>query len=482
MSNFADRELDRYWQTVVNIISDGIMIVNTRGAIVSVNRAFEAITGFTREELIGRSCRIMRCDICKHMLEGDGEHWCALFEHGEVDTPRQCVIHRKDGTPVHALKNAALLHDDFGNVIGAVETITDISKIVERENEIEAYRQELLGRDGFRGIIGVSAPMQRVFALIENAARSEAPVIIHGESGTGKELVSRAIHEIGGRRDQPFVKINCASLTESILESELFGHVRGAFTGAIKDRVGRFEEANGGDLFLDEIGDLPLSTQTKLLRVLEEKMIERVGENRAIAADVRIISATNRDLAELVEAGRFREDFFFRINVVPIHLPPLRARREDIPLLAEAFFRNLRLKSGKPIEGISKVAMDRLLRHPWPGNVRELRSAFEYAFVTCQKGLIQPEHLPDALQPEASQPETLPPAAPGHLAAPTASPPAPSGMNPREIERQELIEALQQSGGNQSQAARLLGVSRVTVWNRMKRHGVVAERHVQTRS
>jgi len=212
------------------------------------------------------------------------------------------------------------------------------------------------------------------------------------------------------------------------------------------------------------------------LRVLEEKVIERVGDNRPIPADVRIISATNRDLAELVKVGAFREDFYFRINVVPIHLPPLHSRREDIPLLAEAFFRQLRLKSGKPIDGVSKAAMDLLMRYAWPGNVRELRSAFEYAFVTCQAGSIQPEHLPDTIQPGAPQPAVSTPAL--VLRPPVVRTTA--NLDLREIERQELIEALEQTGGNQTHAARLLGVSRVTIWNRMKRHGIRAERKVKT--
>ncbi len=476
MSIRTNKALNRYWHTVVDLISDGVMIVEPSGIIAAVNRAFSEITGFSQEDVVGRSCRVMRCNICRHMLEREGGVWCSLFTQSEDDSPRRCVIHKKDGTPVHALKNAALLRDDQGDVIGAVETITDITQLVEKDDQLEEYRQELRARDGYHGIIGASAPMQRVFALIENAAHSEAPVIIQGDSGTGKELVSRAIHDVGGRRDRPFVKINCASLTESLLESELFGHVRGAFTGAIRDRVGRFEEASGGDLFLDEIGDLPLSTQTKLLRVLEEKVIERVGDNRPIPADVRIISATNRDLAELVKVGAFREDFYFRINVVPIHLPPLHSRREDIPLLAEAFFRQLRLKSGKPIDGVSKAAMDLLMRYAWPGNVRELRSAFEYAFVTCQAGSIQPEHLPDTIQPGEPQPA-------GSTPTLVVRPPVirtAANLDLREIERQELIEALEQTGGNQTHAARLLGVSRVTVWNRMKRHGIRAERKVKT--
>lgn len=458
-------ELDRYWKTVVNAISDGIMIVNTSGAIVSVNRALEKITGYTREDLIGKPCKVMDCDACKEALETGGDHWCYLFMAGSMGQ-RKCRIRRKDGTYVHALKNAAILRDDEGNAIGAVGTISDLSEIIEKDTQLEAFRRELRSEDGFHGIIGASAPMQRVFNLIENAAYSDAPVIIYGESGTGKELVSKAVHDIGERRSQPFVKVNCASLSESLLESELFGHVRGAFTGAYKDRIGRFEKADGGDIFLDEIGDLPLSTQVKMLRVLEEKTIERVGSSTSIPTDVRIISATNRDLTKLVEQGKFREDFYFRINVIPIFLPPLRERVDDIPLLAESFFRKMRLKNGKDIDGISNEAMELLTTHEWPGNVRELKSAFEYAFVTCHDAMIRPQHFPTTIYKGKKQ---------------SVISNKRSTYNLKEIEKQELIEALEKAEGNQSKAADILGVSRVTVWNRMKRFGIHSRKKIVAR-
>jgi transcriptional regulator with PAS, ATPase and Fis domain len=330
---------------------------------------------------------------------------------------------------------------------------------------LEAFRRQLHSEDEFHGIVGSSAPMQRVFDMIENAAASDAPVIIYGESGPGKELVSRAIHEIGLRRTRPFVKVNCASLTESLLESELFGHVRGAYTGAYKDRVGRFELANKGDIFLDEIGDLPIPTQTKLLRVLEEKVVERVGSSTPIATDVRIISATNKDLMQLVEQGAYRQDFYFRINVIPIVLPPLRERVADIPLLAEKFFNKLRLKSGKTIAGISRETMEILVNHSWPGNVRELKGTFEYAFVTCHDEMIQPFHLPETiLRPKAAETAVKK-----------------TAFSLKEIEKQELLEVLARTGGNQSKAAEILGVSRVTIWNRMKRFGIDAKRTVEAR-
>ena len=456
------RELDLYWKTVVNTIRDGIMIVNTGGAIVSVNKAFEKITGYSREEIIGQTRRVLDCDGCGTPPGQGNQYWCDLFRNGSLGR-RRCRMKKKDGNYIHVLKNSALFRDSGGTVIGAVGTVADLTEIIERDNQLEAFRRQLRSEDGFYGIIGASAAMQQVFHLIENAAHSDAPVIICGESGTGKELASKAIHAIGGRGRGPFIKVNCASLTESLLESELFGHVRGAYTGAYKDRKGRFEKAAGGDIFLDEIGDLPLSTQVKLLRVLEEKTIERVGSSTPIVTDVRIISATNRDLTRLVEKGGFRKDLYFRINVIPLFLPPLRNRSEDIPLLAEHFFQKLKLKSGKDIRGVSKETMAVLMNHDWPGNVRELKSVFEYAFVICSSGMIRPHHLPETM----------------NKAKPAPKPAAKKSFDISEIKKRELIDALKQTRGNQSKAADILGVSRVTVWNRMKRYGINAKRKIE---
>jgi len=456
-----EHELDRYWRTVANTISDGIMVVDEQGIIIYVNEAFEAITGFSKDEMIGKDCSVLNCDICQEARDNRGCHWCALFQDGNMRR-RRCIFRHKDGRSIHALKNASVFHDDHGNVIGAVETVTDITDLIEKDNRIAEYQRELRSADKFQGIIGTSSHMQKVFDLITNASRSDAPVIIYGESGTGKELVARAIHRLSERFRGPYVKVNCAALTESLLESELFGHVKGAYTGAVKDRSGRFETAHGGNIFLDEIGDLPLATQVKLLRVLEEKIVERVGANTSIPVDVRIISATNRDLMKLIGAGVFREDLYFRINVIPVHLPPLRERIEDIPLLADAFFQKIRLKTNKEFTAISRETMAVLMNYSWPGNVRELKSAFEYACVTCQGGTIQPEHLPaDILTGKKIS---------------GAAKRAP--VNREQIKKMELIETLENTGGNQSAAAKLLGVTRVTIWNRMKRYGISSKKNI----
>jgi PAS domain S-box-containing protein len=457
----AEHALNRYWETVVKTIQDGVMIVDTQGKIVFVNRAFEKITGYAGQDIIDRPCTVLNCNVCRVSRLREHQKWCILFREGELHH-KQCRIMTKDGRSLHVVKNASVLREPDGRVTGAVETLTDITQIVKRDRQIEGFRRELALKDSFHGMIGISSGMQRVFDLVANAARSDAPVIVYGESGTGKEMVANAIHEMGDRQKAPYIKVNCSALNESLLESELFGHVRGAFTGAHRDRMGKFEAAGEGDLFLDEIGDLSPAIQVKLLRVLEERVVEKVGDNRPVAIHARIITATNRDLKKLVEAGQLREDFYYRINVIPICLPPLRERREDIPLLAECFFRRIRLKSGRDeVRGISPGAFECLGTYAWPGNVRELKSAFEYAFVTCREGMIQPEHLPRHIVVTEGETPLY------------ASFVSLEGGGLDSIKRQRLVHALEITGGNRTETAKLLGISRTSVWNQMKRYQVV---------
>ncbi|MDD2903253.1 MAG: sigma 54-interacting transcriptional regulator [Syntrophales bacterium] len=450
-----EQKINRYLKEIINTMNDGLMVASPDGTILMVNESFEKILGYRREEIIGRSCAVLNCDICTSARSEGKGHWCYLFEQGAVSRA-PCLFMRKDGSYVHLLKNAAILRDEAGQVLGAVETFTDISELTKRDEKIQQLCRLMDTADSFQGMVGKSPRMQRVFELTQKAAQSQAPVIIHGESGTGKELVAHAIHALGPRREGPFITCNCAALNEALLESELFGHVKGAFTGAYTHRQGRFEAAHRGDILLDEIGDIPPAIQVKLLRVLETKQFERVGDHRPINADVRIISATHRDLESLVAQGKFREDLFFRINVIPIHLPPLRERLEDIPLLVEHFRKRLRRRSGKGITGITREAMKIFLDYPWPGNVRELKAALEYAFVVAEDGLLTPEHLPPKLSA---------------LKLPEVSPREPGAL-PDIDEKTALIDALRQARGNQSQAAALLGVSRVTVWHRMKKYGI----------
>jgi len=453
-----DENLNQYWKTVVNTIQDGIMVVTPDGQIVFVNQGLVEMTGYAREELIGASCAILGCSACELARGIPQCHWCVMFKQGTLKK-QKCALVRKDGTRVPVVKNASVLKDRDGEIIGAVETITDISDLVDKEEQLEIFRREMSREDTFHGIVGRAAAMQQVFDLIDGVAQIDSPVIIYGESGTGKELAAKAIHDLGPRRDKPFIKVNCAALNESLLESELFGHVKGAYTGAHKDRMGRFESAGEGDIFLDEIGDLPASTQVKLLRVLEEKVIERVGDHRPIPVQARIITATNRDLPDLVSRNLFRQDLYYRINVIPIRMPALRERREDIPLLASTFFLRTQLKTGKKVQGISPEAMALLVRHSWPGNVRELRSAFEYAFVACKTDMIEPRDLPAGL---GSGVEVC--------AAQEVS-----ARSLDVIKKERLIRALREAGGNQSEAARMLGISRTSVWSQMKRYGVALD-------
>ena len=451
-------KIAKYWKTIVNTLQDGLMVIDPSGTILFMNPAAEKLTGYSADELVGHSCRTLNCTGCDIFGRGIADQWCQLYASGDVKAKR-CLVTNKNGRAVHVVKNATVLRDEDGSVIGAIETLTDLSEHVRQQQEIESLRKSCQLEDGFHGLIGESAAMQQVYELIDNVAQSEAPVMIQGQSGTGKELVARAIHESGPRLGKPFIKVNCAALNENLLESELFGHVKGAYTGADRQRIGRFEAAHEGTIFLDEIGDLPAQIQVKLLRVLEEKEIERVGDHQPIPVDVRIITATHRDLESITREGKFREDLFFRINVFPIHCPALSERREDIPLLVQNFIRQNSAKNHKHIVGLSQEAMEALNDYAWPGNVRELRNTIEYAFVLCKGESIELEHLP----PKISRPSSAD-------APETSLYPQPSGK------REELLRALQRAGGNQSEAARLLGVSRVTIWKRLKKYGInVAE-------
>ncbi len=452
-------QCERYWETVIHTMMDGLMVVDTTGTIVTVNPAMERLTGYTREELLGQQCTILKCDRCRGLQPQGPGRQCGVFRKGSVHRIR-CHLTKKDGAILPFLKNAAILKDEAGQVIGAVETLTDLTEVSAKDQVIRRLRQKLHQDDSFHGLVGRSPAMLQLFQLLNSAAASEAPVVLYGESGTGKELAATAVHRLSPRNKGPFIKVNSAALNESLLESELFGHIKGAFTGADRTRVGRFEAAHKGSIFLDEIGDLPMATQAKLLRVLQEKIIEKVGDHRPIPVDVRIITATNQDLPLLMEKGRFREDLFFRINVIPIHLPPLRERREDIPLLVEHFLERNAAKTQKPITGLSREAMEIFYRYDWPGNVRELINVIDYAFVLCKEGVILPDHLPSQLTGKRPAP-----ARPRRQVAP----------GPQRITREELLNTLQAARGKKTKAAEMLGVSRVTLWKWLKEHNVQVE-------
>jgi PAS domain S-box-containing protein len=448
-------DIVKHWKTIVDTLQDGLMVLDPSGNILAVNPAAERMTGYSAEELVGKNCRTLNCTGCDVYGRGSGKEWCKLFVSGEVKA-KKCLISDKERRAVHVVKNASVLKDPEGNILGAVETFSDISEIVRQRQEIASLRKSCHLEEGHHGLLGESQPMQYLFELIENVSQTVAPVLIHGPSGTGKELVARAIHEESPRHQKPFIKVNCAALNENLLESELFGHEKGAYTGADRTRIGRFEAAHEGTIFLDEIGDIPLSTQVKLLRVLEEKEIERVGDHKPIPVDVRIISATNKDLDVMIGEGLFREDLYFRINVFPLNCPSLAERLEDVPLIVQNFIDQNRTRGGKDILGLTPEAMEALLAYPWPGNVRELRNAIEYAFVLCFGDWIGKEHLPPKIAMGSRR---------------TAANHAVSSIS-REEERNNLIQTLRRVGGNQSEAARLLGVSRVTIWKRIKKYGI----------
>ena len=447
-------DIAKYWKTIVDTLQDGLLVVDSMGVIVAANPAAERLTGYTADEMIGKSCRILNCTGCKIIGKGAGTQWCGLFVRGAI-RDKKCLITNKDHRSIHITKSASVLKDQNGEIIGAVEILADITENVRQQQEITSLRRTFHLDEGYHGILGKTQVMLDLFEMIENVAQSETPVMIQGESGSGKELVARAIHRASGRSDKPYIKVNCAALNENLLESELFGHVKGAYTGADRARVGRFEAAHEGTLFLDEIGDIPLSIQIKLLRVLEERKIERVGDNRSIPVDVRVVTATHKNLEALIEQGLFREDLYFRINVFPLYCPPLTKRREDIPLIAQSFIRRNSISSGKKILGLTPEALEILTDYTWPGNVRELRNAIEYAFVLCQSGGIGAQHLPHKIVKGSTEPQITCDLDPGCAK-----------------EREHLIDVLRRAGGNQSRAARMLGVSRVTIWKRMKKMGI----------
>ena len=440
-----------FLESVLDTMSDGLMVVDPGGTIVSFNPAAERITGYTLEEVIGKPCSILDTSTCVYH-EGDRTTIsCSLFSDGKA-VQKSCRIRAKDGREIHLLKNATVLRDGSGEMIGGIETMTDVTSLVIKERQIQELAGEIRDEQAFMGIVGRSPAMLRVHEQIKNAARSEAPAIVLGESGTGKELVAAAIHTLSRRKDGPFMKVNCAALNEHLLESELFGHRRGAFTGAMRDRQGRFEAAGGGTIFLDEIGDMPAAMQAKLLRVLEGKEIERVGENTPVPIDVRLVSATNRSLAALVESRVFREDLLYRVNAIPVSLPPLRDRVEDIPRLVAHFLTRIGAADERASLRMTPAALEELQTYCWPGNVRQLINALEYAVITCRGEEIDVQDLPAYL-----------------VVDPACPPPA---RRRGALTAAAVRAALDNAGGSRTAAARELGVSRVTLWKRMKEHGL----------
>jgi PAS domain S-box-containing protein len=430
-------------QAILDSLADGVFTVDPQWNVTFFNRAAARITGIEPDEALGRKCwEVFRSSLC------DGG--CALracIQGGGTVVDQPIFIVRADGERVPVSISAAPLAAADGTPLGGVETFRDLT-------EIHLLRKAMEASYTFEDIVGKSPALEKLFAILPQVAASPSTALLTGESGTGKELFARALHNLSARKDGPFVAVNCGALPETLLESELFGYKAGAFTDARRDKPGRFDEAAGGTLFLDEIGDMPPALQVKLLRVLQDGTYRPLGDSAARRADVRVVAATNQDLEQLVAGGRFRNDLYYRLNVVRLRLPPLRERREDIPLLAAHFVRKFAALRGKPIQGLDQRALAALLDHPFPGNVRELENAIEFAFILCPGGLIRPEHLPEGLRP-----------------APEAAP-ADDTPGPRTLEQAKCLAALgalERNAGRVMAACRELAISKDTLRRLLRR-------------
>jgi len=446
--------LENQTETILDSIADGVFTVDCERRITSFNRSAERITGISRHEALGRRCwEVFRSSIC--------ESSCSLrraLETGEPVLNEPIFIVDSEGERLPVSISMALLRDDSGQVAGGVETFRDLSVV-------EELRKELENRQSFFDIISKNPEMHRLFGVLEQVAESSSTVLLMGESGTGKELFAKAIHSLSPRKEGPLVTVNCGALPDTLLESELFGYKAGAFTDAKKDKPGRLAMAEGGTLFLDEIGDISTALQVRLLRVLQDRVYEPLGATKPQTADVRVVAATNRDLEVLVREGKFREDLYYRVNVVMLELPPLRDRKEDIPILADHFIRKLNRLEGKEIEGLSPEVLPLLMSHDFPGNIRELENIIEYATVVCKHRLIGAECLPDYLRPakRMDRPDTA-----------ESSPGEELTLN--DLERRFLFESLKRNGWNRSATASQLGIHTSTLWRKMKRLNIEAPR------
>ncbi len=430
--------------TILDSIADGVFTVDHDWRITSFNRAAEEITGVPREDAVGQFCReVLKADVC--------DRQCVLRytkETGREVVNRTVHIINARGQRVPVSISTAILKDETGQAIGAVETFRDIS----REEDL---RKKLEEKYTFQDIVSKSHKLREIFDLLPDVAASTSTVLLQGESGTGKELFAQAIHNLSPRSRRPFVAVNCAALPDTLLEAELFGYKAGAFTDAKKDKPGRFKLADQGTLFLDEIGDISPALQVRLLRVLQEKTYEPLGGVESIRHDARIIAASNQNLQELVKEGRFREDLYYRINVLKLVLPPLRERMEDVPLLIDHFIRIFNALQDKSLQGVDDQALACLMAYHYPGNVRELENIIERAFILCKSGIIKRKDLPEFLQ-SGREEEVAPP---DHTTF-------------QEMEAAFLINALKRNKGNRVQTARELGIHKSTLFRRIKALGI----------
>lgn len=449
----------RFIARIIDSMADGVFTMDANGRISSWNQSMERISGYSADEALGKTCVLLRCSRCFGKSCPADIDKCNILKHGYSEA-KECQLQHKDGYDVSVIKNASVVKDEEGGFLGVVETVTDLTELGQARKRAEEAMLRLGEVHRLDNIIGKSRAMRDVFAAIKAATSSDATVLINGESGTGKELVAGAIHFNSERKEKMLVTVNCSALSETLLESELFGHVRGAYTGAIRDRIGRFEEADGGTIFLDEIGELTSFIQVKLLRVLQEREIERVGESKRRKINIRIVTATHQDLYAKVRKGDFREDLYYRLKVFPIIIPPLRDRKEDIPLLVSHFINAMNKKTGKEILDTSRQVMQTFMDYNWPGNVRELENAIEHAFVLCNSDRIELGDLPVEIFKEDRTTRTK-----------TRSRNARSSKR-QTITRETLLNLLNECDWSKAEVARRIGLSHTSVWKYMKKWNI----------
>lgn len=435
---------------IFNSNIEGTFTIDNDWNITSFNTSAQKITGFKKSEALGKKCwDIFNSTICRN-----GCHMEDTIKYGKRMIGNELEIQNKDGRKIPIKVNSAILLDNKNQNIGAVETFLDISEI----KNLSAHLNDVFK---YENIVGRNKEIKQIISVLESVSQTDTSVLITGESGTGKELAARAIHLNSSRRTKPFMAVNCSAFAESLIESELFGHEKGAFTGAVKTKIGKFEMAQGGTLFLDEIGDLSLTLQTKLLRVLEMREFERVGGNKSIQLNARIIAATNKDLNHEISIGKFREDLFYRINVINIHLPPLRERMDDFPLLVRHFIDKFNKKFGKNVKQFTSDAYDLLLEYNWQGNIRELENVIEHCFVLCNCDIIQVECLPKRLRDSSSRISIKP-----NLVQKSFE----------DAERELIISALKKNNWNRSATSKELGINPSTLWRKIKKLKIVYAR------
>ena len=456
-------DINEYFREALLVtIPCAVFMVDINNQVIFWNKSAEELTQYSAEEIVGNACDKLRMNICSSQDPAVRKTFCPLLS-GNADSEVECEMRRKDGVVIPIMRKSRPVYNDRGEIIGAIESLVDVSLIKQARVEIRLLKHEIARRGKYGELVGRSDKMRRLYEMIQVISGNDANIIIEGETGTGKELVAKTIHAESHRSNGIFLAVNCGALPESLLEAELFGHKRGAFTGAVQDRVGCFEAASGGTLFLDEIGEMPLSSQVKLLRVLQEKEVTRVGDSLPRATNVRVIAASNKNLREMVAAGEFREDLYYRLRVVGLVVPPLREREEDIPDLVAHFIARFNKDYNKSIEGCSPETMDILLSYDWPGNIRELEHVIEHAFAVTlsNQRVITPDTLPaellnQDLQEGSSEKRVREKAAAGKVVD----------------EKTQVAEALEQAGGNKSEAARILGITRAGLYKKIARLGL----------